>query len=202
MKEFKYLIQDKNKSRDISEIATEYYKNELSKKIFIWNSRNTRFYVFDSVEELKNFILSKPQSERTYHEVIFGQRPQKIKFDIDKANPEAFKEIMLAIKKVWKEKYNLNADIFVFTTSPDYSYHVIINLYLPSVKQVLEFYEAVKKVLIYNGNASEQYLDARYSSIQNFRLMYCSKQPYGPIKLPLDKSVKFEESLVSYISSN
>lgn len=205
---FKYLIHKKDRLKKET-LLSNYTPKQLGTLLVIWNSENTHYYVFDNINTLEEYILNKPPSDRTYHEVIFGKRPQKLKFDIDRCPPESLDNIMNAIKYVWKNTsllipYNKrqNVKIFTFDTSGFtnvLSRHIIIDYYVPNVDVAKMIYNEVKSYLKAKNSGDEQFLDNIYGSIQNFRLMYCSKNKDGFPKTSLSKSVKFKDSIISYI---
>lgn len=55
----------------------------LSESVIAHNCTNRTYAVFPSHDELLEYIGSVPRSERTFHEVIIGAAPQKLKLDLD-----------------------------------------------------------------------------------------------------------------------
>lgn len=84
-RKFKYLyIRDNENRRSDDVLECVYDSQEKIKDKFVLHEEVTRsYYVFDSIAAARRFIESLPDDKRTFHEVIFGWKPQKIKFDID-----------------------------------------------------------------------------------------------------------------------
>ena len=76
MREFRYLNPGLN--RDPDDVLSELDCDE----VVIRDENTNRFIVLEK-SELFDFIESAPPQSRNYHEVIFGDTPQKLKFDVD-----------------------------------------------------------------------------------------------------------------------
>ena len=75
MESFAYLY-GKDKSS-----AEARFGNELLTKFVVFNEK--RYFVFDNFATYEAFHAKLPADEQTFHEVVFGISPQKLKFDID-----------------------------------------------------------------------------------------------------------------------
>ena len=84
MKEFTYFVRNgKNKNTPDNEIYCEYYPEDKRNHFIIWSFKTKKYYSFQCYENALKYINKLKQSDRNFCEVIFGQRSQRIKFDID-----------------------------------------------------------------------------------------------------------------------
>ncbi len=55
----------------------------LGKRFVVRNSLENKYYVFDDMSSFSDYFDKLDDSNKCFHEVIIGKRPQRIKFDID-----------------------------------------------------------------------------------------------------------------------
>jgi hypothetical protein len=211
--EFRYLIS--KKGREKSDILLENYTQEqLCGKIVTWNGKTFKYMVFDTPHHLYTYIM-QDEKNRFLHEVIFGDRKQRIYFDIDKAPIEAFNRIRADIRHVWQTSkilpdYEQRKNIKVISlnsggasTKGDIpapniiSRHIIINYYIPNYETNKLFAQEVINALKNKDDA--QYIDMIYTTITNVRILYCRKYKngwLGPPKLPITTGFAFKDSLI------
>jgi len=70
-------------SNGANSIISKYTTAELKTKFIIRDEFNKKFIVFNDITEYAEYIETIPISERCFHEIIFGNNFQKIKFDLD-----------------------------------------------------------------------------------------------------------------------
>lgn len=75
----KYLTKGPNRSNN--DVVEYLYPNK--DKFIVHNMNNNGYLVFDTPAQFKFFMESLSPEERTFEEVIYGDRKQRIKFDID-----------------------------------------------------------------------------------------------------------------------
>jgi len=79
MEVFTYLV-DKDKHSVYSKFTT---KEALKEKIIIRNEHKNNYIVFNTYDDYISHWKATPNNEKCFHEVIFGFKEQKIKFDLD-----------------------------------------------------------------------------------------------------------------------
>lgn len=92
-------------------------------KIVIHSCADMSYDVFNNHEELKDFIEALPASERNFHEVIYGARRQKIKFDLDMGRDLLDEYIMslCSLNARWDGGPNFDATLeYVMNVLPDF----------------------------------------------------------------------------------
>ena len=190
-------------------VLDKYNNNEIR---VIWDE--TQYFVFEksiintakstkNVSAYANFEKwYNSQKLKTYHEVIFGNNVQRIKFDID-STPDEIKTFNLDIKDVIKtilseiiNELNLILELnnksltstkeFIITDSSDatkVSIH-IISLYhtLSNYKEAKLFTKNVLKRLEDKGNYSKIIDSVINSSTHNFRLLHSNKVGSNRVK--------------------
>lgn len=72
------------------------------------SEKYSHFYAFENNQHAINYILSLPAKDRVFHEVIFGNIPQRVKADIDIKYSEYLEidDSVLARYTQYNEKYN------------------------------------------------------------------------------------------------
>jgi len=115
------------------------------------------FAFFDSYLEFSNYIIKIPREERSFYEIIFGELPQKIHFDIDisiselittypdmkksQDTIEGFDEYFgdnlrdivifssISVLDDFKVKVNIEKDVLIYTSNSKEkrSYHIVFN---------------------------------------------------------------------------
>lgn len=166
------------------------------------------YYVFDSWADFLNWREQIPQRERCFHEVIFGKRPQRLKFDIDDLDdPARLHDITEAIlDELYASYFEIDGimatDKHLLITSstseeePKNSYHIIIYPY--AVENNEEAKEFTKKVINRLPKETAKYIDATINkSVQNFRLMGSIK----PNSTRIKKIMAAEETREDFMNS-
>lgn len=75
-------IYDRAK-KNTNTIDAHYSRNDLLSLMVLRSCKTNLYYVFDTYMQAMKYIDNLKQCDRTMHEVIFGYKPQKLKFDID-----------------------------------------------------------------------------------------------------------------------
>ena len=78
----RYLVK-KDRLDGSQSVEDLYSRIEISTRPVLWNQYTKDYLVFESRQELADWYVSVPESDRYYHEVIFGFLPQHLHFDID-----------------------------------------------------------------------------------------------------------------------
>jgi hypothetical protein len=64
-------------------VEARYKRADLNTRPVVRDELNNRYLVFESYNEFSSWYAGVPEKERCCHEVIFGYRAQRLKFDID-----------------------------------------------------------------------------------------------------------------------
>jgi hypothetical protein len=85
--EFRYLTRQ-GRSTDPARLPSDtveasYKRADLIRKLVVRDELQNRYLVFGSRAEFYEWYAKVPEAERACHEVIFGWRPQRFKFDVD-----------------------------------------------------------------------------------------------------------------------
>lgn len=150
------------------------------------------FTIVKNFIEFRELINSTPDQDRCFYEIIFGNQPRKIYFDID----VKIKENIDYDDIIKNLKHSINAligktdtVIFVYTshTKEKKSYHVVVqNYYLNDKDESKCFYEETMKHI---KPKYKEFIDsAVYSSVQQFRSL-------GSRKFGKDNIKKLDENL-------
>ncbi len=84
-REFKYLYVVQNENRRSDDVLECIYDSQekIKGKFVMHDEVKRNYYVFEDIDAALRHVSSLPDKKRTFHEVIFGWKPQKIKLDID-----------------------------------------------------------------------------------------------------------------------
>lgn len=138
--------------------------------------------VYENCFVFWEYLAGVPLLERFYHEVIFGEQPQKLRFDIDAVGEvpqDLLPRILAEIESMFSLLYNIEFDdlfvIYSASSAEKTSYHIIIDKYYVSCSaEAAHFAENVAKVL------PQDYLRhidlGIYGATKNFRLPTCRKR--------------------------
>ncbi len=216
----KYLrLSDKGDSIE------KIYGSDMINKFIVRNEDNNTFMAFDKVKDFALYMKSVPSEKRTFHEIIFGENRQRLKFDIDmklsefsnidissygeKENIITFiiTTILDTFKFIFRKKlqelnYKLKSvNNIILTTSHSsekLSYHVIIRGFsVESNEHAAAFAEHVKNAL---PISLVKFIDNVYKSTQSFRLLGCTKKnTYRPKLLDTNHYLaSLEESIIQF----
>lgn len=171
------------------------------------NSGSHKFCVFNGVREMVKYYI--PLKNKYHHEVVLGNMPQKMRYDIDHydfaTGQQVLEALITAIISVFGElgyKVTPQDNIIVATSHAEdkskYSVHVIVDGYcVTSNHQAKELYRlTIAKIpeLGLDGKITTIIDRAIYSKSQCFRLLLSAKSN-------LDKRVK-RVSNYSYLGTN
>jgi hypothetical protein len=178
-------------SRGIFVCSEELYASEDS------NNTTRLYYAF--LGGYKEFETWRPL-DRSFHEVIFGIQPQKLRVDIDIGIYDVDLHDMLscvnkaaitAINVLWNVEIDANSIITTTSSGPTtngykHSYHLIIHgYYVTDHRQIAKFLEIVANdhvMAVYRD-----YIDCTVAKdIQQFRIFGCSK----PVRAGVEPRVK------------
>ncbi len=152
------------------------------------------FISFQDKQRFISFMEAKPEMERTFHEVIFGRNPQRVKFDVDiSASLMAEDEVDALIRRLLSSIIDAfdaffsiklpMSQLLVFsshraasagdeTIEGKFSFHVVVMGYsLPSNKHVEVIANSVKERM----GSWASHIDSVYKNIQSFRILGCTK---------------------------
>lgn len=211
------VMEDYNLATINKKLVVAYTPGKLFGRDFLnqQGDANRIYTVFDSYVKFYKYLDNFPVKH--FHEVIFGDLPQKIRFDID-LDIEQFKEkypeekiseaasyllhfvlsgidIVLTSRGI---KINPERDFLIFTSSDynieKYSYHIIVdNYYHENNIEARAFcMEVIKEIPKYS-----EFIDKGvYNSKQHFRMIKSCK--YGSTRVKKFCS-KFEYNQINYV---
>jgi len=192
--EFKRFIQDNEGSTSVESV---YSPSELLQKTIVRNEITNVFTVFDNKKEFEKWY--NKQAIKTYHEVIMGNKIQRLKFDIDinviDIDIESIiQSIITCIIEVIASIANtvISYKDFIVTDSSGktdtgykHSYHII--LYTHAVRSNKEAAYITQRV-IEKVPQYKTYIDINVNkSLQNFRLLSSCKQNSSRVKVLTSK---------------
>lgn len=163
---------------NIPAVESVYSKQEILSKFLV--AKQTEFayeyLIFDSAEEFEDWFNDQIEADRLFHEVIYGDKVQKLKFDID-APPEftGLEEILMAITDTFYIEYmiELTADDVIVLSATDQtkkSFHIIIKSY--AVRDHIEAQYFTNKVFINLDKNYHSFVDKQINNSRaNFRMM-------------------------------
>jgi len=151
-----------------------------------------KFAAFKDISTFLEYSKEMPKSTWAFFEMIFGDREQKLYFDIDieieklpqREDLTTFSNkflnslisSILAVLKRYNVELNLEKDLLIFSSNSDkkHSYHMIINnYYVSNCKCNTQFAKEVKFEV---DPVFQNFIDTRvYSSKQQLRLLGSSK---------------------------
>jgi hypothetical protein len=157
-----------------------------------------QFRAFSSIDDAYEFIISKPEKERTFYETIFDAHPrQKPHFDLDIVpteddpmdHAELLNQLLTEIKRVVGPELDLVNDIGVYSShaadGSKRSYHVVLTgYYVRGNVEAGNFAKAIRDGMIAatEGSASREAIFITkcvdllvYKKLQQFRLLGCTK---------------------------
>lgn len=173
------------------------------------------FTVFDDINSAITFINSIKKEERSFHEVILKESPQKLKFDIDiskddenfsSKKEDILERFLAALHNAFSTLYGIdligdgNGDCIVICDScrtDKISYHIIINnFHVESAVEAAYFTSFLDKLL------PAKIMDlAVNKSIQNFRIVGCIKLGAGISSIKTIKTKnKWYDSIITFIT--
>lgn len=197
---------------------------EGNNKFIICKQLKYRSFAYvESSNKLKKLINETSDNERCYYEVVLGDKPRKLYFDLDceiekideklgddeemdyiDYTKEMVKKLKKAIiseisekldKEVSKIKKNIIILVYSSNTSKKFSYHIVVySYYVRNNIEARIFYEEVMKRM---GDEYEDFIDPKvYSKVQQFRVVGCIK--YGKNnKKVLSKSLTHNYELLN-----
>ena len=183
-----------------------------------------QYCICDNVKEIEHLIEDTKLEDRNYYEVIRGDKPQKIRFDIDASikkdekdmkglTPLLIDDIKSMFLNILKEaiihtfliQYQIEFDkkdicIDDSSTKTKVSFHVMIQKYhVINAKENKLFYDQVIENI--RRDDFKSIIDkAIYSNFQCFRLRGCCKMKKNNIKKPITNH-SFSESLSSCVDN-
>lgn len=218
MKIFQFLMKNQEKTS-----VFDTYKNIQSYFVIRDDGKNL-YMVFDSIEEFITWQQTISLPSRNFHEVILGEYPQRIKFDIDAIGCDEItikrilEKLLQSILDELYDTYRIEwengtiqptlSDILITTSTgvvPEkglkFSFHVIVtSFYLIDNVEAQNF---TTKVISRLGKGAE-YIDQNVNkSIQNFRLLGSTKMDANRPKIVYTEiegtavDVDLESSLIS-----
>ena len=179
-------------------------------KFIIRDETTYKYLVFDNIDQ---FIQWFPKANKTLHEVIIGERKQKIKFDIDIPLNREFEDLDIRVQNIHNAVMNaikaaffliyvddLKNDEIIVCDSTDktkFSRHYIIHGMCVNNNLEAKYFT---EVMIKNLPAAfprKHIDDGVNKSLQNFRLPECHKTGSNRIKRIISNHT-FIDALISY----
>lgn len=220
MRSYKYLIAPKYEYSK-KDVLSENVNVEKTFNVFDISTR--RYLSFDTWKSYYNYAATIAPEKRTFHEVIFGHRPQKFKFDLDIKTRVDFpvlpnnstdgilaldapedkdlncllREIVDAIQTMFYITYCQNPKIIICDSREANSYHIILDgVYAESNIEPQNFTRILLGVL---PPEITKYIDIGVNkSKQNFRILGCCKPDnVRHVKTTRDE-IAFENTLITY----
>lgn len=165
------------------------------------------YYLFDSIEEFKNYYFSLPKFCRNLYEIILD-KPQKLRFDIDIKNVKDSDvkeplELVLDFKKRLEEKLDTKILLYISNDIEEkkFSCHMVVTgYYAQNHEECFSLCYVLHKLA---DKALIPYIDfAVYNKTQSFRLEGSTK--YGDSRYKYlygnnDISSHFEEGLITNV---
>lgn len=176
------------------------------------------FMAFDSYIDFTQWIIKIPMTERCYHEVIYGNKPQKLRFDVDinkkdidnnedidqlsqKVLESLVDSAMIVFNNLYKRELDI-VDILICeshgSSGDDYkkSYHLIIpKYYVDNNNEAKYFYEEVVNNM---EKSYRKWVDPSvYSSKKNFRTLLSTKLNQNRYKI-LNNEWLYKGKNISY----
>jgi hypothetical protein len=81
--EFTYLVRRDRRGENVSCVEDVYTRKNIAARLVVRDEQRNKYLVFENRDELLAWYRELPETKRSIHEVIFGYRPQHLKFDID-----------------------------------------------------------------------------------------------------------------------
>jgi hypothetical protein len=189
MGRFKYLI--KNVKTSVIEHFGSRKKIIDEQLIIIWSHKSFAYYVFNTVYNLLMFLSLTPQNDLRYSEVIFRERPQRARIDIDSGTNYFYTKIMKGLKELTDD----HISVCDMSREDYFSRHIIIDHFYNSMDEAKEHIVIPLINMIGDPN---HYIDLNvYHDIQNFRLTGSTKSgPTDPIKKIISIHTTFEQTLI------
>ena len=115
----------------------KYLKDVIGRddNIIIFNSNKFEYHTFNNYSDVLEYINKFTDTDRQFHEVIIGDRKQKIKFDMESETQRIDIQSMIDnIKQLFYVIYEITLDdndiiITDQCRNNKYSYHIIIDNY-------------------------------------------------------------------------
>ena len=226
----KHKENSKTKCNCIEQCQPESYKllentsNMLiSRDILTKTGKIVKLFNIIDIIDLEFLILSTPETERNFYEVIQTNKPRKLYFDIDINISDYPQSLYLEYEVdefVAKLEYeipglllgdlinkNNNRNKFKsvqYTSHSDkkLSYHIIFNVTSTSHHEMKAFVQYVKEKISQNEKLGKfaKHIDLSvYSGNRSFRLEKCAK--YGQIRFKKRINGIFNNGLISYLEN-
>ncbi len=222
MESFKYIYNQPGILDADLVLENRYSQAGLINKFVVRDEGRSLYYVFKSYIEFFEFMNTVPESERNFHEVIFGFMPQKLKFDIDadyndvcaiapNDNPDnvikmIINSVINAIDCAYLTLYGNNLDLLndciycrsMHKDEPKYSYHIILNKVVVDNNNADKFTKHVISMLPLQYH---KFLDISVNkSLQCFRIIGCCKTKSLRKKVLLSQGKTPEDTLITNIT--
>lgn len=200
-----------NKNNKPNLVTSDYYNDVCSKSDYnILVAKDDpkakkMFSVFPNPLFLYEYQLSLKPSDRNMYEIIPGNKPQKVHFDIDIHKEdesffneqELFDDIIDGLKKYTKLDLKLEKDIMIFTShgKDKKSYHIILDNYF--LRNYHETKQLIKLILC-DFSKLNRFVDTKiYTSNRQFRLFGSCKLETSRFKVLLSEW-KYKNKKVTY----
>lgn len=163
-------------------------KNIIVSFEYVWKIKTSRkFVACESYDDLFTLVEHTSENYRNFYEIIKGEEYSKMRYDVDyvATSDEDYqymrKEILYNILKAIIKVKNTRYIIYTSCSCPKVSYHIILPDIVGYSYQLEEFYRntilSIDKDFKENmKNVFDQMFDSSiYKSLQNFRLLFCTK---------------------------
>lgn len=222
---FKHVYNDNKSYQNRDSLESSYNAAEISKHFVMAKeikgvpNNYYNYLVFENIQDALAHVQEAPEDNRSFHEVIFGWMPQKLKFDIDikltagidlivddvLITPDKVSEIIddaisTAFYITWSLPVSSDQIITTYSHGPTkISFHkVIFGYYVEDAEQAREFTK------IFMRNLPPQYHDWVDTSVnknlQNFRIINSAKLDTNRVKrLPIGTIYTPSQTLITNI---
>lgn len=169
--------------------------------LICWTPPNERrfFTKLEGPVQLSELYHELPDESKSLYEIILGNMPQKIKFDLDishdklcEVSPDKIRQyvvngIVKYFTDILKKSVRGYENILVYTSHGETknSYHIILNgFYTTNNVQSKEYCKKICEKIFEDNPSLEQFIDLKvYSSTQQFRILGCKKQKTDRVKI-------------------
>jgi len=226
-REFKYIYSDNNRYKHADTIEANYNSAEISKHFVVAKeikgipSNYYNYLVFENYVDAMRHVLLSPPEDRSFHEVIFGWMPQKLKFDIDINLSENDSQSVMEAKNMSKEEISniideaISTAFYIIWEKPLTSKQIITTHSHNDTK--ISFHKIIEGYYVTNAEQAREFtkafmrnLDIKYhdwvdltvnKNLQNFRMLNSVKLDSTRVKMLIDESIDPARTIITNIDN-
>lgn len=206
-----YCLIPKENSKGL---FSDYPRSSLLNKFLIcWDFQDTTknrkmYHCFDSFLDFAIFYFKVPEQMRTFYEIILGEFPQKIHFDIDidihveakDIDKKILNDLINSVIKLVPE-IKVEKDVCIYSSHGEKkkSYHLIINHFChKNNEEAKSFYYKVMSTLPKEYFENQLIDSSVYSKTQQFRTLGSTKIAANRVKIFHEKWI-FNDTIIEHI---